>query len=469
MEAMNYELVCPFETEWKFRKGDLIAIKDSEERYLNGKCFYSFNIPGLQYFVKIHPNGVSADENFGETWIGLFVNGSDERKTEAEFIISIESAEFCQSFNHVYEIDEGIGSTLCKTNEFFDLKHKYFVDGEITIKVNGIFKAERSFAPEISSPISMQWKISEEDMKNVAESGSGYLYSNKIRITSNVQYFLSICPNEKKNRKEPKSQIYLNVEAQYEKKIEAVFDFSIDSVNFNDGMQYIYDRSNKFMGYGTWCCSTEDLFNPSKGYIVDGFLTINLNGILIIHKKQHSKKYLSLNFVQNDQEKDFTIVVGDKEIKVHKQVLMDTSPVFSGMLESGMKESIENKMAIKDFPFEIVNVAIKLFYNLGVPRNFALEDILSLYQFADKYQINVITDLVENYLIKHISPLNVVQLIHFSTVFSVTKLHQSSVQFLVKCSKESTPVYGSESLGDRFLAMIFLNTLRPVVETEMNF
>ena len=69
---------------------------------------------------------------------------------------------------------------------------------------------------------------------------------------------------------------------------------------------------------------------------------------------------------------------------------MEVSPVLNGMLQSGMKESIENKMVIKDFDCKIVEVAIKLLYNVNVLQQFTLEDMLLLYKFAEKYEIQLI-------------------------------------------------------------------------------
>uniref|UniRef100_A0AC34FQF7 BTB domain-containing protein n=1 Tax=Panagrolaimus sp. ES5 TaxID=591445 RepID=A0AC34FQF7_9BILA len=272
----------------------------------------------------------------------LNVNGSNERKTTAKFTISIESANYSESLNGVYERNEGYGNACCKTDEFFDSKNQYFVDGEITIKIKGIFKTHKSLIHKTSSPISMQWKIKED-----------VLLAKK-------------------------------------------------------GIQ------NKSDGYGLPLCSTDDLFDPTKRYIVDGFLTINFNGILLIENDEKTETY------SKKKVEDFTIVIGDKEIKVHKQVLIDVSPVFSGMLESGMKESIQNKMIITDFPFEIVETSINLCYNSNFPTSlFTIEDMLLLLKFADKYEIKLI-------------------------------------------KAKSTPVLGVESLDKDLLVSLFLNTFRPV-------
>uniref|UniRef100_A0A914YM27 Uncharacterized protein n=1 Tax=Panagrolaimus superbus TaxID=310955 RepID=A0A914YM27_9BILA len=301
MENSKNEIVHPFDIECKFKKADLIDLKESENGFLNGKCFYAFNIPGLQYFIRICPN-VDKVKHRGETWIYLYVNGSKERNITAKFTISVESANYSKSFNYVYQAYNGRGNSCCKTADFFETKNKYFVNGKVTIKIKGTLKTERSLIQKISSPVSMQWKIKEEILKAKNELQNEYLRSKRKIITSfsGVKYYLSIWPNKIENGEPPKTWLYLNIEMENEKKIEAVCDFSVDSVYFKRVIQYTFEKSG---GWGGRLFSTVDLFNPLKGYFIDGYLTINLNGIFLTETNEkielNAKKF----------NKDFTIVV----------------------------------------------------------------------------------------------------------------------------------------------------------------
>ncbi|KAK6052655.1 BTB/POZ domain protein [Cooperia oncophora] len=49
---------------------------------------------------------------------------------------------------------------------------------------------------------------------------------------------------------------------------------------------------------------------------------------------------------------DFTIVVGDKEIPVHKVVLSARSPVFAAMLEPHTEEAKTNRVVLEDIDYE---------------------------------------------------------------------------------------------------------------------
>uniref|UniRef100_A0A914QFX0 BTB domain-containing protein n=1 Tax=Panagrolaimus davidi TaxID=227884 RepID=A0A914QFX0_9BILA len=459
------EIICPFEAEWKFHKADLMHLKDCKTGFLKGKCFYSPNIPGLQYCLQIYPN------DDGLTLVYLHVNGSNERKIKAEFSISVEAADFFVDFYYIYETITGRGTCFGETPDFFDAKNKFFVNGEITIKVKGTFKAPRPLIPEISTPISFQWKIKESDLKEIIndESYKGRLCSMRINAFHNAKYYLQINPSKiRQGVNEAQTWLSLFVEMGGETKIEATVDLSIDSAQLYSRFKHVFEKSG---GWGTCLCSTADLFDPSKGFIEDGYLTINANGILMKEKKQ----FITLNYKRSlapksfNGDKDFSIVVDGKEVLVHKKLLIDSSHVLAGMFESGMKEAVEGKMVIVDFPFKIVECAIKLLYGDRGTCKLVLEDLLLLYKFSDKYRIQFMMDLVEYHLIKHISPTNVVQLTQFSSPdsFNIKKLHQSCIKFLIKCFKEEIPINASESLNKDLVFNIFTNGFHPTITNKL--
>uniref|UniRef100_A0A914PDN9 Uncharacterized protein n=1 Tax=Panagrolaimus davidi TaxID=227884 RepID=A0A914PDN9_9BILA len=74
MEYSSFdEIICPFNTEWKFHKADFMdlvdtendfALKDFEAGCLKGKPYFAYNIPGLRYYLEIHPNGYCYNREF---------------------------------------------------------------------------------------------------------------------------------------------------------------------------------------------------------------------------------------------------------------------------------------------------------------------------------------------------------------------------------------------------------------------
>uniref|UniRef100_A0A914PN79 BTB domain-containing protein n=1 Tax=Panagrolaimus davidi TaxID=227884 RepID=A0A914PN79_9BILA len=97
------------------------------------------------------------------------------------------------------------------------------------------------------------------------------------------------------------------------------------------------------------------------------------------------------NLIRENEEKDFTIVAQDQEIKVHKSILMHVSPVFARMLEeSKWKESIEGKMEIAFLPFKLLKIAIDAFYGQKFSDILDPNEYIHLYQFAEQYDIAVL-------------------------------------------------------------------------------
>uniref|UniRef100_A0A914QIY0 BTB domain-containing protein n=1 Tax=Panagrolaimus davidi TaxID=227884 RepID=A0A914QIY0_9BILA len=193
--------------------------------------------------------------------------------------------------------------------------------------------------------------------------------------------------------------------------------------------------------------------------MVDGVLTIDLNGILMVKKDQfvnlNCKNDIATKSALKGKKKDFPIIIGNKKIRVHKQVLKNVSPVWAEKIDSQMKEYI----GIEGFSSKIVCFAVKLLY--GVLINLSMENMLTLYLFAQKYRIQILLDFIEEHLIKEISPANVVNLFKFSSpdASNIPNLHQKCIKYFIKCLKETIPIYAIESLGETFLASMVLKSL----------
>uniref|UniRef100_A0A914Z8C9 BTB domain-containing protein n=1 Tax=Panagrolaimus superbus TaxID=310955 RepID=A0A914Z8C9_9BILA len=126
------------------------------------------------------------------------------------------------------------------------------------------------------------------------------------------------------------------------------------------------------------------------------------------------------------------------ELILHERLLTTASSYFVAMLNSGMKEAIDKKIEINDFSFEVVNATVVLLYISAVPQHFSFDQMKSILQFSDKYDIQLIKDLVQNYFIEKLSPANVRDLVNFvTTAVHAPKLHSKCSAYLIKCIKES--------------------------------
>uniref|UniRef100_A0AC35GDE4 Uncharacterized protein n=1 Tax=Panagrolaimus sp. PS1159 TaxID=55785 RepID=A0AC35GDE4_9BILA len=210
--SSSNDIICSFENEWTFKKADLMDSMNKENSYLIGKYFYAYNIPGLQYFVGIHPNGFG-EETRGETWLFFLIKCLEDRKVDFSLSLGVESANLSKASCCI--LGDSIAINVCKTEEFLEYKSKYFVNGEIIFKIKGAFKTERSLIPIVSAPISMEWKKKEYDLKcTMEESNNEHLYSEGITIASfsDTIYYLSICPNYINAEKQSETVLYFYIE-----------------------------------------------------------------------------------------------------------------------------------------------------------------------------------------------------------------------------------------------------------------
>uniref|UniRef100_A0A914P6G4 BTB domain-containing protein n=1 Tax=Panagrolaimus davidi TaxID=227884 RepID=A0A914P6G4_9BILA len=246
--------------------------------------------------------------------------------------------------------------------------------------------------------INLEWTIAEDRLKALKDSTNNkFLESEKFIAfhSSDVQYSLIIYPNGY-NEKRGKTWIFFNLELGNAKKIEADFTLSIKSAEWRH--EYTFEKS---VACGNTCCTVAELFDSRKKFIVDGKFTLKVKGILKIETLKtingmnilQSKKKTIKNFgdLWDAGFEDFTFVAEGKEIKVHKNVLACQSPVFATMFKSSaMKEAIESKVEIPDFPFGIVQKALKFCYKQIDIVNLTMNDSFLLLKFSDKYDISLL-------------------------------------------------------------------------------
>uniref|UniRef100_A0A914PA14 BTB domain-containing protein n=1 Tax=Panagrolaimus davidi TaxID=227884 RepID=A0A914PA14_9BILA len=277
---------------------------------------------------------------------------------------------------------------------------------------------------------------------------------------SGTKYFLKIYPNGY-NEERGKTWIFLNLNIGNEKKIKAQYKCSINSANWSSKFDYVFEKST---GWGVSCCTTDELFDSSKNFIADGKLIVKVKGIFKIENSEATRKILKpkrklhLQDLWKSGFEDFTIVADGKELQVHKNVLAAVSPVFNAMFKPYTKEAIESRVVIPDFSYDIVEKALKGCYHHNIFTDLSTDESSLLLKFADKYDITILKDNIEEYLADKLSVSNLCEISNCAIAGNALKLQSKCMDFLTKCLTMKYEIQNMEILDHMFLVAAITNS-----------
>jgi BTB/POZ domain/Leucine rich repeat len=150
---------------------------------------------------------------------------------------------------------------------------------------------------------------------------------------------------------------------------------------------------------------------------------IDINCDLPFDEQQQRKAKIATEFIESlwasRRFSDFTIVVGLREIPVHKSVLGTQSPVFASIFENNVKERIEGKMEIEEFSASAVEDFLCFFYT-GEIQN--ARNAMEIFELAAKYDIPKLQSIAEKMVLRQVDEQNAVHILELANLYKSENL-----------------------------------------------
>ncbi|KAK0083984.1 hypothetical protein PV325_007827 [Microctonus aethiopoides] len=167
--------------------------------------------------------------------------------------------------------------------------------------------------------------------------------------------------------------------------------------------------------------------------------------------------YSSLkHFLTAPDFSDMVIVIGEKEIPVHKIILAAYSPVFLAMFKANMTESVDKRIVVTDIEVDVMEKVIDYMYtgviHLQVPD---IDVLISILKVADKYEIMTLKKLCEQKLSEKIKIENVLEILDRTSLYQVPQLRQTITSFMIKNKSSIVGLKGFADLHNRKPELLF--------------
>lgn len=140
---------------------------------------------------------------------------------------------------------------------------------------------------------------------------------------------------------------------------------------------------------------------------------------------------------------DFTLLVNDYAIRVHRWVLASCSPVFKAMMLSGMQESRFNEAVISDISVDAVRCFLSVVY-MAKNHVYSLKVKLEVLLMADKYDAKLVTETMINEISAAVNSENCLEVLEKAEMISCTELKETTTRYIRanarRCGRRTRPL-----------------------------
>jgi hypothetical protein len=139
--------------------------------------------------------------------------------------------------------------------------------------------------------------------------------------------------------------------------------------------------------------------------------------------------------MENEQFGDLKFVFKDDHIAAHSAIIAASSPVFAAMFEAGKSQEGQTRTVnIEDIDSRVFRKLLQFMYtgSSGSSNQDPSDVLQALYLAADKYQVDALKEICEEYIILKLDIENVLHLLVWAHLYGALKLKEAAVTHMVK-------------------------------------
>jgi len=158
---------------------------------------------------------------------------------------------------------------------------------------------------------------------------------------------------------------------------------------------------------------------------------------------------------------DFAIISDGKSYPCHKVFLSAASTVFKGMIESGMKESLNSTLILESFPEDVINSFLRFIYTGDMDEKVMGENCVIFCELGEKYDMEDLKEVAEQAMISGLNPENMISFFKAGHLLRGENIRTSAKTFICQNIKNvrDTQKLRTELQGEAELLLELLESL----------
>ena len=161
----------------------------------------------------------------------------------------------------------------------------------------------------------------------------------------------------------------------------------------------------------------------------------------------------------NESLADIKFVFKDDQVPAHSAIIGASSPVFAAMFEGGrFQEGQTRTVNIEDIDSPVFRKLLQFLYtgSSGSSKQDPSDELQALFLAADKYQVDALKDICEQFLIHQLAIDNVLHLLVWAHLYGAEKLKETAVKYIVEERSQVWKLKEWAELGRNYFDLFFL-------------